>query len=264
MATASPLVDLAPAPVRTSAQYSGFYVWISVLFLFIAVGGFIPTYWAQLPAGTLDGTPLIHLHALVFTAWPLLLLSQAVLIARGGLRHHRMWGLAGISLASLMLVVGLMTAVVSLQDRLAAGYGDLARSFLIVPFAAIGMFVAFFAAAVANINRPEWHKRFIVIATTSVLGAAMARFFFLAANGMAAGLRPGLLPPTPVSRTLGPAALLDLIIVGAMIWDKRRNGKVHPAWIWGLAILVPVQLLRDPVSHTQAWLAFADWMTRFV
>jgi len=263
MANAAPLEQMAPAPDRREAQRSGFYIWTSVLFLLIAVGGFVPTYWAQLPAGTFDGMPLIHLHALLFTAWPLLLLSQAVLIARGGLRHHRMWGLAGISLASLMLVVGLMTAVVALQDRLAAGYGDPARSFLIVPFAAIGMFFVFFAAAVANINRPEWHKRLIVIATTSVLGAAMARFFILAANGMAAGSRPGALPPLPVSRTLGPAALLDLIIVGAMIWDKRRNGKVHPAWIWGLAILVPVQLLRDPVSHTQAWLAFADSMTRF-
>ena len=264
MATISPLVDLAPAPVRTSAQHSGFFVWISVLFLLIAVGGFVPTYWAQLPTGTFDGTPLLHLHALLFTAWPLLLLSQAVLIARGGLRHHRVWGLAGISLASMMLIVGLMTAVVALQDRLAAGYGDSARSFLIVPFTAIGLFFVFFAAAVANINRPEWHKRFIVIATTSVLGAAMGRFFILAANGMATGLRPGALPPLPVSRTLGPAVLLDLIIVGAMIWDRRRNGKVHPAWIWGLSILIPIQLLRAPVSQTQAWLAFADWMTRFV
>ena len=264
MASASPLVDLAPAPVRTSAQHSRFYVWISLLFLFIAVGGFVPTYWAQLPAGTLNGTPLMHVHAVLFTAWPLLLVSQAVLIARGGLRHHRVWGLAGISLASMMLIVGLMTAVVALQDRLAAGDGDPARSFLIVPFTAIGLFFAFFAAAVANVSRPEWHKRFIVIATTSVLTAAMARFFFFAANGMAAGLRPGALPPAPVSRTLGPMALLDLIIVGAMIWDKRRNGKVHPAWNWGLAILIPIQLLRAPVSQTQAWLAFADWMTRFV
>ena len=264
MATASPLVDLAPASVRTSAQHSRFYVWISLLFLFIAVGGFVPTYWAQLPAGTLNGTPLIHFHAVLFTAWPLLLVSQAVLIARGGLRHHRAWGLVGISLASMMLIVGLMTAVVALQDRLAAGDGDPARSFLIVPFAAIGLFFGFFAAAVANINRPEWHKRFIVIATISVLTAAMGRFFFFAANGMAAGFRPGALPTAPVSLTLGPMLLLYLIIVGAMIWEKRRNGKVHPAWIWGLAILVPIQLLRAPVSHTQAWLAFADWMTRFV
>ena len=263
MATAAPLEALAPGPARREARRSGLYLWAGGIALFIAIGGFIPTYWLQVPAGTFSGTPLMHLHAVLFTAWPLLLLSQALLIARGGLRHHRMWGLAGISLASMMLIVGWMTAVVGMTERLEAGYGDAARSFLIVPLTAITLFFGFFTAAIANINRPEWHKRLVVVATSCVLVAPTARFFFLYANGMAAGLRPGSLPPAPVTRSLGPITVLDLLLVAAMAYDWRRDGKVHPAWVWSLAILVPIQLLREPIAHTAAWLSFADWMARF-
>jgi uncharacterized membrane protein YozB (DUF420 family) len=263
MATAAPLEQMAPTPARREARRSTLYVWASAIGLLIAVGGFLPSYWMQLPAGTLNGTPLMHLHAALFTAWPLLLLSQASLIARGGLRHHRAWGLAGISLASMMLVVGVITGVVGMTDRLAAGYGDPARQFLIVPFTAISVFFAFFVAAIANINRPEWHKRFIVIATSSVLVAPMARFFFLYNNGMGPGLRPGALPPAPVTVSLMPIAVLDLLLVVAMAFDWRREGRLHPAWLWGLGILVPIQLLRAPIAQTQAWLQFADWLAHF-
>ncbi|HUQ13597.1 MAG TPA: hypothetical protein VM055_04900 [Novosphingobium sp.] len=263
MATAAPLEQMAPTPARREARRSGLYIWASGVALFIAIGGFFPTYWMQVPAGTFTGTPLMHLHAALFTAWPLLLLSQALLISRGGLRHHRMWGLAGISLASLMLMVGLMTAVVGMTDRLEAGYGDPARRFLIVPFTQISLFFAFFMAAIANINRSEWHKRLIVVATSTVLVAPMARFFFLYNNGMASGLRPGSLPPAPVTVSLMPIAVLDLLLVAAMAYDWRREGKVHPAWLWGLGILVPIQLLRDPIAHTQAWLAFAERLAHF-
>lgn len=263
MATAAVADHVSPAQTRREAKRSRFFVWISALFLLIAVGGFVPTYWAQLPTGTFEGTPLMHLHAALFTAWPLLLLSQAVLISRGGLKYHKAWGLAGISLASMMFLVGVATAVVPLQDRLAAGVGDPARSFVIVPLASVTVFFGFFIAAVANINRPEWHKRFIVIATSSVLVAPTARFFFLAANGVGPGLRPGNLPPAPVVASLRPIMVLDLILIAAMLIDRRREGKVHPAWLWGLGILIPVQLLRDPIAHTPAWLAFADWIANF-
>lgn len=263
MATVAPLTALAPEPTRSRGRPSTMFVWLSALCLLIAVIGFIPTYWAQIAQSTFRGTPLIHLHAIVFTAWPLLLVSQSVLIARGGLRHHRAWGLAGIVLATTMFLVGLATAVVGMEHRIAQGYGDLGRHFLVVPFAAIGGFYGFFIAAIANINRSEWHKRFIIVATASVLQAAMARFFFYAAHGMAAGQRPDSFPPAPVAASLLPIFTLDLIIVVGAIIDWRRGGKVHPAWLWGLGILVPVQLLRAPLSQTDAWMAFADWLTRF-
>jgi uncharacterized membrane protein YozB (DUF420 family) len=214
------------------------------------------------PAGTFAGTPLVHIHAVVFTAWLLLLVGQNWRIAQGRLEHHKAWGLVGIALATLMLAVGYMTAVVGTSERLAAGFGDSARAFLIVPFVSVTTFYAFVIAAMVNIRRPEWHKRFIFVATTIALQAAMARVFFLANKGFAPGNRPGLFPPQPPAVSLMPFAVVCGIILAGMAFDWRSRGKVHPAWTIGLSVLVVTQLAKVPLSQTAAWLAFADWTTR--
>ena len=239
------------------------FLWLAILSLLIAVVGFTPTYWAQLPAGTTNASPLIHLHALAFTAWPLLLVSQALRIERGKLRNHRIWGIAGISLATIMLIVGIATAVVAMQARLANGEGDAARAFLIVPITGVGVFYLYFMAAAFNFTRPEWHKRFVIVATSSVLQAAVARFVFFAKHGIGPGVRPSSFPVVPVTAPLVGSLLLDLMVVFGMVIDWRRDGRPHPAWLWGLAGLLVVQGARAPLSSTSAWLSFADWLTRF-
>jgi hypothetical protein len=119
-----------------------FYVWMTAACTLLAFGAFAPTYWLQLPAGTFVGSPLLHIHGVLFSSWTLLLLSQALLIANGRLDHHRAWGLAGISLATAMVVIGLAAAIQTLTIGLAAGYGDHSRAFLILPVSAITLFAA--------------------------------------------------------------------------------------------------------------------------
>lgn len=252
---------LAPARRRWVAR-TRFYFWLSLACLAVGVVGFAPTYWLQVPAGTFTGTPLIHLHAAVFTAWLLLLVGQNWRIAQGRLEHHKAWGLVGISLATAMLVIGWMTAIVGLQERLAAGYGDKARAFLIVPLFSVTVFFAFVIAAMANIRRPEWHKRFIFVGTAIALMAAVARFFLLYFKGFGPGIRPASFPPNPVNASIPALFVVCLIVVAGMIHDWRTRGRPHPAWVIGLSVLVVGGLLRGPVSATPAWLAFADWTTR--
>ena len=240
-----------------------FYFWLSLACLAIGVGGFAPTYWLQLPAGSFVGTPLVHIHGIVFTGWLLLLVGQNWRIAQGRLDHHKAWGLFGIALATLMLAVGYITAIAGLEERLAQGHGDRARAFLIVPLFSVTAFFGFVVAAIANIRRPEWHKRFIFVATTIALTAAMARVVFLYRRGFEWGMRPADGPPAPVNGSLLPFSIVALVIVAGMAFDWRNRGKPHPAWTIGLGVLVVGMVLRGPVSQSGAWLAFADWTTRF-
>ena len=60
-----------------------FYVWMAGACALIAFGGFAPTYWLQLAPGTFIGSPLLHLHALLFSAWPLFFLLQTTFAALG-------------------------------------------------------------------------------------------------------------------------------------------------------------------------------------
>jgi hypothetical protein len=241
---------------------SWFYVWMAGAFVIVAFGGFFPTYWMQLPARTFVGAPLLHIHGALFSAWTLLLLSQTMLAAAGKLDHHRAWGLAGIALASAMVVVGLVTAVRSLETELAAGNGDASRSFFVVPVSALLLFAGFMIAAIANIRRSEAHKRWMLLATIALLQAPMGRVAFILATGGGPGKRPGLSPPPPMLATMIPSLLLELFIVAGIVHDWRTRGRPHRAWLIGGAVMTAVIVLRGPIGATPWWIAFADSMTR--
>ncbi|HKX06713.1 MAG TPA: hypothetical protein VJN67_00900 [Stellaceae bacterium] len=245
-------------PVRRT-----FYVWVAAACAAIAFGGFAPTYWLQLSAGTFVGPPLLHFHGALFFGWTLLLLSQTALAANGRLEHHRAWGLAGIGLASAMVIVGIAAAISTLNVGLAGGYGDRARAFMILPVSAIGLFAGFVTAAIANIKRPEAHKRLMIVATLSLLQAAMGRIFFVIFTGGGPGLRPGLGPPPPLAIGLVPSLLPELLIVAGMIYDWRTRGRPHPAWVIGAVVITAVVVLRGMVADTSGWLAIADFLAGF-
>lgn len=257
------MTDMVAASVASQRESSRlFYVWMAAACALVAFGGFAPTYWAQVPAGTFVGPPLLHMHAALFSAWSIFLFSQASLAANGRLSDHRAWGLAGIALATAMAVFGLAVAILSLQHGIAVGYGDRARSFFIVPVTAIAMFAGFFIAAICNIGRPEWHKRFILLATIALLAAPVARIFFVIATGGGPGARPGLAMPPPVSRAIIQGLLVEVLAVAGALYDWRTRGKPHPAWLIGAAVQTLVVLVRVPISTTSWWLTIADAASR--
>ena len=257
------LLDPEPPAKRPRAvpiPRDRFFLWVTVLCAAIAVGGFAGTYWLQLPARTFRGPALLHIHGALCTAWVLFLISQSSLVTRGRVRSHREWGLFGIGLASVLVVVAVAVAIMAMNLKIAQGYGDSARAFLIVPLSAISLFAGFTAAAIANVRRPQWHRRFMIIGTVGLIQAAAARVFFLMATGRGPGMRPGMLPPPPVSIAAMPAFLLELIIVAGMIRDWRVLGRVHPAWIVGAVVITSLEIVRAPVSSSPSWLAFASWL----
>ncbi len=240
-----------------------FYIWLAAACAAIAFGGFAPTYWLQLPAGTFVGSPLLHLHGALFFAWIVFLVSQAVLAAKGQLDNHRAWGLMGIALASAMVFVGIAAAINTLNIGLSEGYGDRSRAFMILPITAIGLFAVFVAAAIANRERPEAHKRLMILATLSLLQAAMGRIFFIIITGGGPGLRPGLGPPPPLEIGLVPSLIPELLIVAGIIYDWRTRGRPHPVWLIGAAIITAVVVLRGLAANTSAWLAVANFLAAF-
>ena len=251
------------ATIAASAVHSGtrrfFYFYMATAIAVFAFGAFAPTYWLQLPAGTFVGTPLVHIHAALFTAWTALLISQTWLIAHQQHAHHRAWGLAGIALASAMVVIGLATAIQGLNLRLGTPEAAAGRIFFIVPVTAILLFAGFFAAAIANISRPETHKRYIMVATVALLQAAVGRIGFMLTAGIGPGLRPGMRPPAPLAAIVLPHIILEIFLVAGMIYDWRQRGRPHPAWLIGAAIMTISILLRAPIAQTAAWQNFAEW-----
>lgn len=235
-----------------------FYARMSWVMLGVGLLGFAPTYWVPLLRGTLQATPLTHLHALLFYGWLLLLCWQATLVAQGRTPRHREVGVAGVSLATAMIFVGLAMAVQSLRAGQAAGFDAAARSFAIVPVSGALLFAGMIGWAILNVRRPEVHKRVMLVATAGILQAAVGRWFVLALGFRGVTARPS--GPPPVSVSVGSALAVDLLVVAMMVQDRRTHGRVHPTyWIAG-GLLLAVQLLRVPVSGTSAWMEVTDWL----
>ncbi len=237
-----------------------FYVGMAATFVTVAVIGFAPTYWIPLARGTLDVPPITHLHALFFYGWTLLFLTQTSLAASGKLTRHRELGVLGVAVATGMCFLGLGAAINSIKRLESAGFGDAARAFSILPVTAAALFAVLFAIAILHVKKPQIHKRLLLVATASLLQAAVGRWFLLFLAPARAAGETGLRSPPPVFVTVAPGLVVDLLIVAGMIYDGKTLGCVHPVyWIAGASVLA-VQLLRVPLSSTSAWMHVTDWL----
>lgn len=255
--------EMTAAALPGQRSLGTFHVWMAGLFVLIAFSGFAVTYWLQLPAATFVGRPILHLHGLLFSAWTLFYFWQTWQIANRQTANHRAWGVAGVSLATAMFFVGMATALDSMQAGIAGGHAEAAKAFAIVPISAIFLFVILVGLAVVSVKTPEVHKRFMFLATASILQAALGRFFFLALFGGGPGNRPGVHPPAPVATTLGAGIIVGVLIVAALVYDWRKTGKLHPVTLWGGLAVVALEFLRVPLSATPQWMAMADWFGSF-
>jgi hypothetical protein len=229
-----------------------FYVGMAVIFVLIAFGGFVPTYWAKLASGTFGGAPILHVHGLIFFSWTLLFLWQTSLVASGRMIDHRAWGVAGVSLATAMAFTVVLAAINSMKVADAAGFGDAARRFTVVSLGALTAFVGLFVTALLNVRRPEVHKRLMLLVMIPPMQAAMARLFMVAFSP------PGAVGPPPVFVSVPPGLFVDLLIVAAMVHDWRTRGRPHPVYWIGGAVILAQQLLAVPLGQTAAWMAIAS------
>lgn len=260
--------ELAGTPIPQRPHHARpdrgrFFVLYAWLCLAIAVAGFAPSFWYPLGVSAFNGSWLVVTHGLLFTGWAVLFLTQTRLVESGRLLNHRKWGIAGVSLATMLLLIGIATVEAQLTDRLAAGFGDKARAFTIVPLSNIALFFGMFATAVALATRPDWHKRLMMAATAVVLTPPLARFFFVLIDGRPLGPIPALTPPGTPLLALRPSSLVLMFLVGTAILDRRRLGRFHAAWGWSIGAFLLIAIARIPFAQTEAWRGFADWLVAF-
>jgi hypothetical protein len=253
------------APGAAAAQRTKFYLWVAVAMAATAFIGFTPTFWMPLAQGVPERIGVLAVHGMLFFGWTLFVIYQAWLAASGNVVRHRDVGLIGVSLATAMVIFGVLAAINSATRADAMNAGAAGESFIVVPLAAVLLFAVMVTAALLNIRRPEWHKRLMLSATAVTLDAAIARPFivYLVMGGHpppfhgTVGLAGFNNPPPPVIGVLPPALIALLFIVAGMVRDWRVLGKVHPAYWWAGGFALSVHLLKIPFSDTALWHGFA-------
>jgi hypothetical protein len=245
------LIDRNPARVSAQSPTQYFYFYMALSCMAVAFLGFAPTYWMPLASGSFPVMPVIHFHGLLFFAWSLYFVFQSWLAASGQIARHRTIGMIGVSLATAMTIFGFFAGVNAMKRSAALGLTNEGIAFAIVPFSGILFFAVVVTLAIANVRRPEIHKRLMLLAGISVLDAAVARWFLTLLAP------PGPPGPPPVPVTIPPAFVAYLLLVAAIVYDWRTRGRPHPVYVYGGIVLVAIKLLNWPVSTTAAWHSLA-------
>jgi FtsH-binding integral membrane protein len=220
-----------------------FFSTTAALMLLTVIIGFGPTYYfagawrAPLPS------PMIHLHGALFSSWMLLLIVQTSLVSAKRVDIHRRLGIVGFIIALAMIVVGPLAATDSLvRGRLVVGPD--VQAFYLIPLTDILIFGVVIAAAFRARRDSAAHKRYIYIATTSLLIAAVARWHvpFIFHNPFLAGLA---------------SDIFLVILVGYDLWSTRR---IHRATLWASIYMLIIQQIRYPIAASAPWHSFAAWV----
>ena len=239
--------------IAVRARERRFFSGVTLVMAVVVFAGFARTYYlrplvsAPALAGQLPITRLIHVHALLFSSWMVLLVVQARLVAARKISLHRRLGLVSVGLAVLMIAVGTVTALQAVGRGVSPPGLD-ARRFLVVPLFALLVFGVLFAAAIVARRDSQTHKRLMLLATIGLLPPALARWliFYL-----------GLGAPVVLGVT-------TLFLVPLIIWDLKTRGRLHPATLWGGLFVVLSVPVRLAIAFTPAWLGLADRLTALV
>jgi hypothetical protein len=147
-----------------------------------------------------------------------------------------------------MVLSGLLATVVTLDAAIGTPREPIVRANAALSIGAMIMFSTFMILAIANLARPDRHKRYIVLAMFAILQAAVARIIMLF---------PVIEHPL---RVLLGAIAVDLLLLAIVAFDARKHGRVHVVYLGGFALLVIVQYARRAVLGTPFWLEFTNWM----
>lgn len=240
-----------PRLIATQARYDRiFYTGMAIAIAAIAFAGFSPTFYAR--AGTLPPlSRLLVIHGAAFTLWVLFLILQTSLIAARRRTLHMRLGVAGGVLGAAMAVLGILAAIDALRRGATPLPGLDARTFFIVPVADVVLFASFLGAGFYYRRSTETHKRLMLVATISLLGAAFGRII-----------------PRLGSELLtrgGPISVFGMVVglvAVAAAYDLATRRRVHHVYLWGGFAIAASVPLRLAIGGSGPWLAFAGSFLR--
>jgi hypothetical protein len=210
-------------PVATSHR-SRFPLTFGLAMLAILLAGFGPSFFFRPLTDRPHLPAYLVVHAVAGTAWFVLFLAQVTLAAQRQLQWHRQLGMLGIALAVVFVTTGVQSTLafthklVERGDFVATnGSGEAFVYWAIATsYGGLLMFTTLLATALLYRRRPEVHGRLMLLATSGLMGPAVARMI---------GWVHALPSPLMIATLLFLAAII--------VHDVRTRGRPHMATVIG-------------------------------
>jgi hypothetical protein len=227
------------APPHVGSERPRFFARAAFVMAAIVVLSFPVTYFLPVATGSGSFDTLHHLHGLAFFAWFGLYAWQTQLVARGQVARHREIGLAGFALTGLMVPLGYWMAQRGAERRL--GTMEYPYEVTWYNFIDITLFTVLMVAAIVLVTRhKEWHRRFVFVAALCLVAPAATRWTLR---------MPGL---DPLILDVAVYVVMYPFLIALALFDWRTLGRLHPATLTSIALLLPLQI-------SGAWIARSSW-----
>jgi hypothetical protein len=233
----------AAAPRRAPIEGTRFFLIMATAMSLVIVAGFT----LHLIAGrsSFDAPLVVHFHGVVFMAWIGLYFGQHVSIASGHVALHRQLGKLTYGFIPAMVVAGTLVMVHSAQSR-GGPFFFAINEFVISNAMGLYCFGGLALWALRVRRHQGWHRRLMLVAMSILTGPGFGR----------------LLPAPLMIPYAWPAfiALTWVFPIIGMVADWRREGRVHPAYWWGMAINVGVFAVSMLLAYSPLGYAFTEWL----
>jgi hypothetical protein len=166
----------------------------------------------------------VKIHVVTFSSWIVLFFAQTVLVASHRTDLHRRLGVAGAILAGVMIAVTIESGFEAMrQGRAVLAMPPLqAFIFYTVPHVDIILFTILVIAALLLRDKPEIHKRLMLLTTITLLDAVADRLPLVGRFGR-----------------MTHFLVQDTLVLAGIVYDLKSRGRISPAYIWGgLLILI--------------------------
>lgn len=240
-------LQTAPS-IEAPSTDARFYVIMAAVCSLLIFAGFAPSFYLK---PVIHAPPPLSLltvtHGVVFTAWMILFVTQASLIATGRAALHRQLGMMGALLFGAMITLGLVTGITAGRLGHAPPGAPAPLAFMALPLISFTVTGALVAAALWNRRRSAWHKRLMLAALFSMTGPGTGRLAIplgFAAQGVWIAV-----------------VVTELLLAVAIAYDYMTHKRVHPAYWWAAGAFAAIHFLLVWAFSSPDWLAFARWIT---
>lgn len=212
-----------------------FYFAMSLLVAATVVWGFSHTVDPNLFHASPPRPLILWFHGAAFSGWIAFFIFQSALVRTHNVAVHRFFGWFGAALATVMVPLGVTTAIVMGRFDTYRLHQPGSDAFLIIPLYDMLAFGILIGLAIAWRKKPELHRRLIFIATCCLLDAAFGRNDFLFNTNLF-------------------VVCLDLVIALGMVRDLLVNRRIHRVYLTALPLLAVAQTI---VIYT--WRSESHW-----
>ena len=248
-------VETVAGASRPSQPFAPQHVWDRNFFLLIVgltwlgiVGGFGLDVIDHVRHSTRDYPLIVHVHALLFVGWLVLLTTQVLLIRNRRTDIHRRLGMTAAWTIPLMVVVALATAW-TVQRQVALLPGDHAPQFISINITDMLGFAGLAGAGLLLRRDLSAHKRLMLLSTLYLSTAGFARLWLLTIGSGGTDSFWGFF----LAYNFGG----DVLIAMLGLYDLATRGRLHPACVLGGGWVLVNELAAAWLFFSPGWKAIS-------